>query len=223
MIWIIPFEQVRIFHNKPENKKNLICGWQLCPSCLSKQQFSVLPLRTLNFGSVLRRSKHSCYSFIPLHLIPLTEIKWERGQEAVVYAGIPQTILVSLSGPLAISRGVWLEGHNRISKLKCKTLFPEHLLRPGKKMLYDLFSICSFLFFSTAADIRDGLLFISILFWLLKHSPWPWCVSTFRYHLGMAGFLSSAPLGTLVKVGAPSWEVVSHSCGILGGHLESQM
>ena len=99
----------------------------------------MLPLRTLNFGSVLRRSKHSCYSFIPVHLTPLTETKWERGQEAVVYTGIPQTILVSLSGPLAISRGVWLDGHNRISKLKYKRLFPERLLRPERKMLYDLF------------------------------------------------------------------------------------
>ena len=122
----------------------------------------------------------------------------------MVYTGIPQTILVSLSGPLAISRGVWLDGHNKISKLKYKRLFPERLLRPERKMLYDLFFICSFLFFSTAADIHDGLLFISILFWLLKHSPCPWCVSTFRYHLGMAGFLPSAPLGVLVKVGSPS-------------------
>ena len=61
----------------------------------------------------------------------------------MVYAGIPQTISVSLSGPLATSRGVWLEGHNRISKLKYKTLFPEHLPRLEKKMLM----ICFHLFF----------------------------------------------------------------------------
>lgn len=66
---------VRGFNNKPENGKNLIFGWQLCPSVSSKQQFSVLPLCTLNFGSGLGRSKHSCYYFTPIHPIPLIEIK----------------------------------------------------------------------------------------------------------------------------------------------------
>lgn len=95
----------------------------------------------------------------------------------MVFAGIPQTISVSLSGPLAASRGVWLEGHNIISKLKYKTLFPEHLPRLEKKMLMICFHLFfPIFFFPTAADIHDWLLFISSSFWVLKVSPRHWCV-----------------------------------------------